>query len=145
MKPSTGWKLFVFVLGAVALWFVFGQRHSSPPAEIAALEMLRGDINRTPSCFSLDAVTKANGFDGRSGDADVLWTMRVRDEWTMRVKRGKSWSAYTFMRQGDFMEPVRLAFSDDLPQETGMEKAIDDLLKATANGKAPRIARCGGD
>jgi hypothetical protein len=58
------------------------------------------------------------------------------------VKRGKSWSDYTFIRQGDFMEPVRLAFSDDLPQDTGIEKAIDDLLKATTNGSVPRVARC---
>jgi hypothetical protein len=58
------------------------------------------------------------------------------------VERGKSWSAYTFLREGDLMQPVRLAFSDDLPQEPGMEQAIDDLLKATANGSVPRVARC---
>ena len=144
MKPSSGWALFAFVLIGTALWFVFGQRHSSPPAEIAALELVRGDINETPSCFSLGSVLTANRLDGSAADASVLWTTRVRDEWTMRVERGKSWSAYTFMREGEFMLPVRLAFSDDLPQEPGMEMAIDDLLKATANGSVPRVARCGG-
>ena len=142
MKPSFGWALFALIFSAIAVWFVFGQRHSAPPAEIAALELLRGDFNDTPSCFSLGSVLKANGLDG-SGDADVVWTTRVRDEWTMRVERGKSWSAYTFMREGDFLLPVRRAFSDDLPQ-LGSEAAIDELLKATANGSVPRMARCGG-
>ena len=129
-------------MAGVALWFVFGQRHSSPPPEITALEITRGDIPRTPSCFSLGSMLTANRLDGSASDTSVVWTTRVRDEWTMRVERGKSWSAYTFMREGDLMEPVRLAFSDDLPQETGMEQAIDDLLKPTASGSVPRVARC---
>ena len=142
---SSAWVLFALILLGIAVWFVFGQRHSGPPAGIAALELVRGDINETPSCFSLGSVLTANRLDGSATDASVVWTTRVRDEWTMRVERGKSWSAYTFMRKGDFMMPVRLAFSDDLPQEPGMEKAVDDLLAATANGSVPRVARCGGD
>jgi hypothetical protein len=139
MKLS--WVISVLVFAGVVAWFVFGQRHSAPPAELAALELVRGDISETPSCFSLGSVIKANHLDG-TGDGSVLWTTRVRDEWTLRVDRGQSWSAYTFMKQGEFMLPVRLAFSDDLPQ-LGMEKAIDALLTATANGSVPRVARCG--
>lgn len=144
MKPSTGWALFALALAGTAVWFLFGQRHSSPPPEIAALELARGDIPYTPSCFTLGSVLTANRLDGSASDASVLWTTRVRDEWTMRVERGKSWSAYTFMRQGDLLLPVRLAFSDDLPQAPGMENAVDELLKATANGSVPKVARCGG-
>jgi len=142
LKPSSAWALFALILIGIAVYFVFSQRHSSPPPEIAALELLRGDINETGSCFSLGSVLTANRLDGSASDASVVWRTRVRDEWTMRVERGKSWSAYTFMRQGDFMLPVRLAFSDDLPQ-LGMEEAVDALLKATANGSVPRVARCG--
>jgi hypothetical protein len=134
--------LFVLVIVGVAAWFVFGQRHSAPPADIAALELVRGDFYETPSCFSLGAVLTANRLDGSASDASVVWTTRVRDEWTMRVDRGKSWSAYTFIRQEQFLLPVRPAFSDDLPQ-LGLEKAIDELLAATANGSVPRVARCG--
>jgi len=133
----------VLVLASAAVWFVFGQRHTRPPAEIAALELVRGDINETPSCFSLGSVLTANRLDGSATDTGVVWTTRVRDEWTMRVQRGKSWSTYTFMREGERILPVRLAFSDDLPQ-LGMEKAVDELLIATANGSVPRVARCGG-
>jgi hypothetical protein len=136
--------VFALALSGAAVWFVFGQRHASPPPEIAALELTRGDINRTGSCFSLGSVLTANRLDGSASDAGVLWTTRVRGEWTMRVDRGKSWSAYTFVREDGRMVPVRLSFSDDLP-DLGMEPAIDELLKATANGSVPRVARCGGD
>jgi len=137
------WLIFVLAFFGTAIWFFFGQRQSKPPAEIAALEMARGNIERTPSCYSLDAVLTANRLDGTASDASAFWTTRVRDEWTMTVKRGKSWSAYTFIKEGDVMTPVRLAFSDDLPQDTRMEEAIDDLLAATRNGSVPRMARCG--
>jgi hypothetical protein len=143
MRSSAGWLLFVLVMTGIALWFVFSQRYSSPPPEITALELTRGDIPLTPSCYSLGSVLAANHLDGSASDTSVVWTTRVRDEWTMRVERGKSWSAYTFLREGDLMQPVRLAFSDDLPQEVRMEPAIDNLLKATANGSVPRVARCG--
>jgi hypothetical protein len=122
---------------------LFGQRQSKPPAEIAALEVARGDIARTPSCYSLDSVLTANRLDGSASDASVFWTTRVRDEWTMTVKRGKSWSRYTFVKEGDVMTPVGLSFSDDLPQDTRMEKAIGDLLAAT-NGSVLPMARCRG-
>ena len=142
-RMKTLWVIIVAAFAGAVVWFFFGWQ-SKPPAEIAALELARGDISRTPSCYSLDSMLTANRLDGSASDASAVWTTRVRDEWTMTVKRGKSWSAYTFMREGDVMEPVRLAFSDDLPQDTGMEKAIDDLLAATANGSVPRMARCGG-
>jgi hypothetical protein len=142
MKPL--WFIFVLALSGTAIWFFFGQRQSKPPADIAALEMTRGNIERTPSCYSLDAVLTANRLDGTASDASAYWTTRVRDEWTMTVKRGKSWSRYTFVKEGDVMTPVGLSFSDDLPQDTGMEKAIDELLAATANGSVPRMARCRG-
>ena len=142
MTPFSVRAFFALIfIGAVA-WFVFSQRHSSPPPEIAALELLRGDFYDTPSCYSLASVIQANRLDGTDSEASVLWTTRVRDEWTMRVDRGKSWSAYTFMKRDQFMLPVRLAFSDDLPQAPGMEKAIDDLLKAAAHGSVPKVARC---
>ena len=142
MKPL--WLIYVLVFFGTVIWFFFGQRQSKPPAEIAALEMARGNIERTLSCYSLDAVLTANRLDGTDSDVSAFWTTRVRDEWTMTVKRGKSWSAYTFIKEGEVMTPVRLAFSDDLPQDTGMEKAIGDLLEATANGSVPRMPRCGG-
>jgi len=142
MKPL--WVIYVLAFFGTAIWFFFGQRQSKPPAEIAALEIARGNIARTPSCYSLDSVLTANRLDGTASDASVFWTTRVRDEWTMTVKRGKSWTRYTFVREGDVMTPVGLSFSDDLPQDTGMEKAIGDLLAATANGSVPRMARCGG-
>jgi hypothetical protein len=140
---KASWVIFVLALSGAGVWYFFGQRHSSPPPEIAALELVRGDTSETPSCFSLGSVLKANRLDGSDSDASVGWTTRVRDEWTMRVDRGKSWSAYTFIKQEQFMLPVRRAFSDDLPQ-LGLEKAIDELLAATANGSVPRVARCGG-
>jgi hypothetical protein len=142
MKPL--WLIYVLAFCGAAIWFFFGQRQSKPPADIAALEMARGNIARTPSCYSLDAVLTANRLDGSASDASVFWTTRVRDEWTMTVKRGKSWSRYTFVKEGDVMTPVGLSFSDDLPQDTGMEKGIGELLAATANGSVPRMARCAG-
>jgi hypothetical protein len=144
MRASHGWALFALVLIGIALWMVFGERHSAPPPGLAALELVRGDMNETGSCFTLGSVLKANRLDESASDASVVWTSRVRDEWTMRVKRGKSWSAYTFVRGEGRMLPVRVAFSDDLPQ-LNTEKAVDELLKATANGSVPRVARCGGD
>ena len=135
------WTIFVLAMVGTGVWFVFGQRSKAPP-EVTALEVARGDISRTPSCFSLDSVLAANRLDGSSSDASVGWTTRVRDEWTMTVRRGKSWSAYTFIQEGGILTPVRLAFSDDLPQDTGMEQAMDELLAATANGRVPRMARC---
>jgi hypothetical protein len=141
MKVS--WMIFVVALAGAAVWFVFGQR-SEPPPEVSALEVLRGDFYETPSCFSLGSVLTANRLDGSASDAGVGWSTRVRDEWTLRVDRGKSWSAYTFVKQGGMMLPVRVAFSDDLPQ-LGVEQAVDALLKATANGSVPRVARCGGN
>jgi hypothetical protein len=128
----------------VAVWFVFAQRHAKPPPELAALELNRGDMNETGSCFSLGSVLTANRLDGTAADTDVVWNMRVRDEWTMRVQQGKSWRAYTFMKEPERALPVRVAFSDDLPQ-VGVEKAIEELLAATANGSVPRVRRCGGD
>jgi hypothetical protein len=139
---KTSWVILVLVFGGVAAWFVFGQRHSGPPAEIAALEMMRGDISETPSCFSLGSVLTANRLDGSGSDVGVVWTNRVKDEWAMRVARGTSWSSYRFIRQGEFIVPVMSSSSDDLPQ-VGLEKAIDELLVATANGSVPRVARCG--
>jgi hypothetical protein len=88
VKPSSGWALFVLVVAGTAVWFAFGQRHSGPPAEIAALELVRGDINETGSCFSLGSVLRANRLDGSATDVSVVWTTGVRDEWTMRVERG---------------------------------------------------------
>jgi hypothetical protein len=64
MRPSAGWALLVLVMTGIAIGFVFRQRHSSPPLEVAALELARGDIPRTPSCFSLGAVLTANRLDG---------------------------------------------------------------------------------
>jgi hypothetical protein len=144
MKPATAWALFTAVLIGVALWLTFAGRHSEPPADIAALELVRGDINETGSCFSLGAVLAANQLDGTASDVDVLWTTRVRDEWTLRVDRKRSWRAYTFVRQEGRLLPVRVAFSDDLPQ-LGLEAAVDELLHATSDGSVPRVARCGGD
>lgn len=141
---KTLWVIFVVAFFGTTIWFFFGQRQSKPPAQIAALEVARGNIERTPSCYTLDSLLTANHLDGTATDASVFWTTRVRDEWTMTVKRGKSWSAYTFVKEGDVMTPVRLAFSDDLPQDTRMEKAMDDLFAATANGSVPRLPRCRG-
>jgi hypothetical protein len=144
LRPSHGWALFALVLIGVALWFVFAQRQSQPPAELAALELVRGDLNDTGSCFSLGSVLVANRLDGSASDAGVVWTTRVRDEWTLRVQRGESWRAYTFVKEPGRVRPVRVAFSDDLPQ-VGVEKAVDELLVATENGSVPRVKRCGGD
>ena len=141
MKPL--WMVFVLALVGTGIWFVFARQQSAPPAELAALELVRGDFNETPSCFSLGAVVAANHLDGSSDDVDAGWTTRVRDEWTLRVDRDQSWRAYTFVKQENFVLPVRVAFSDDLPQ-LGVEKAIDELLAATANGAATRVSRCGG-
>jgi hypothetical protein len=141
---KTSWVILVLVLAGAAAWFVFGQRHSGPPPEIAALEMMRGDISETPSCFTLASVLKANRLDGSASDVGVVWTNRVRDEWAMRVARGKSWSSYRFIKQGNFLVPVLSSSSDDLPQ-LGLEKAIDELLVATANGSVPKVARCSGN
>jgi hypothetical protein len=141
MKVS--WMIFVIALAGAAVWFVFGQR-SEPPPEVTALELVRGDFYETPSCFSLGSVLTANRLDGSASDSSVGWSTRVRDEWTLRVDRGKSWSAYTVVKQGGMMLPVRVAFSDDLPQ-LRVEQAVDALLKATANGSVPRMARCGGN
>jgi hypothetical protein len=144
LRPSALWALFALFLIGIVVWFVLGQRLSTPPADIAALELARGDIEETGSCFSLGSVLTANRLDGTASDVDVSWSTRVRDEWTLRVEKGKSWSAYTFIRQEGRMLPVRLAFSDDLPQ-LGMAEAMEELLAATANGSVPRVKRCGGD
>ncbi len=144
MSPARAWALFALVSIGLAAWLVFSLRRAQPPADVAALELVRGDMNETGSCFSLGSVLTANRLDGTASDAGVVWTERVRNEWTMHVKRGKSWSAYSFERQAARVLPVRVAFSNDLPQ-VGVEKAVDELVQATAGGVVPRVKRCGGD
>ena len=144
MSAKHGWSLFVAVMVGIAAWMVFFERHSALPPELAALELARGDISETGSCFSLGSVVKANRLEDGASDASVYWNERVHDEWTLHVKRGSSRSAYTFLKEDGRMVPVRVVFMDDLPQ-LNTEQAVDELLKATANGSVPRVARCGGD
>lgn len=123
MKPSTGWIVFVITLCGLGYWFATSGRLHYPPPDIAALELARGDIERSRSCLTVDQVLKANGFTNN------VWTSRVRNEWTMRVEPGgHSWRTYTFTVENGRLEPMMVVSSDDLPQ-IDLKPAIDEWIE----------------
>jgi hypothetical protein len=115
-----------------------------PPGSIARLELLRGDINETGSCYSLDSVLRAAQLNPRTEDARVAWTRHSADEWTMRAMVKGQWREYTFRREGDRLLPVHSDLPDHDPG-VNLERAVDELLASTHDGSVPRVPRCGGD
>jgi hypothetical protein len=141
MKPSIGWLIFVGALVGLAYVMVFSGRSSAPP-DLLGLEVTTADFNESGTCYPLSSLLSANGLDGSDSKADTSWNQRVKDEWTLRVERGRSWSTYSFQREGDRLLPVRTAFSDDLPQ-LGPREAIAVLLVPAISQDKPRMAHCG--
>jgi hypothetical protein len=141
MKPSHGWALFALVLIGVACRMVFSQRHAEAPPGYVALELTKADIPNTPSCYSLQAVLEANDLIAGKSDEKVLWTMRVRDEWHLRVKRGRAWREFWFMAEGGMVVPFQYVTSDDTDKTTAHE-AVDALLTKADSTGAPKVARC---
>jgi hypothetical protein len=141
MKPSSAWALFALILIAVAGWMVFSQRHSAAPPDYTALEMTTADIATTGSCHSLASVLHANRLEAGASDVKILWTMRVRDEWHLRMERGRRWREFWFAREGDFIVPIQYVVSDD-HDRTKLEDAVGNLLAAPALKDQPKVARC---
>ena len=142
MKPLHAWALFALISIAVATWFVFSQRYSAPPPAFAALELARADFNNTGSCYSLHNVLVANKLDVPADDTRVLWTLRVKDEWHLRVTRNKLWREYWFVRDGDLVLPMQYVVADGATDQP-VQQAVDELLAAPALSSLPKLARCG--
>ena len=140
MRLTSGVAVLTALSSLVAIYLVLGSRHSDPPAEYAALELTRGDAATTPSCYSLQSVLAANNL---TGSARRTWSMRVKDEWTMRIDNGRDWRSYRFTREGDLVVPSQVVSSDELPQ-IGTQEAIDAWLKTAADKHAAKVKRCGG-
>jgi hypothetical protein len=140
MRPSIGWLIFVAVLVGLAYVMVFSGR-DGPPPDLLPLEVTTADFNESSSCYPLSSLLAANRLDGSDSNIDTGWTQRVKDEWTLRVERGRSWSAYSFQREADRLLPVRVAFSDDLPQLNTRE-AIAALIVPAVSQDKPRMANC---
>jgi hypothetical protein len=141
MKPSHAWALFALVSVSVAVYFVFSQRHSAPPPGFAALELTQADLNDTGSCYSLHNVLVANKLDVATGDTGIVWTMRVKDEWHLRITRDRLWREFWFVRDGERVRPMQYVVADgatDMPTQ----QAIDELLAAPALRSLPKLARC---
>ena len=143
MRPSHAWALFALVSISTAVYFVFSQRHSAPPPGFAALELALADFNNTGSCYSLHNVLVANKLDDAAGDTGVLWTMRVKDEWHLRITRAKLWREFWFVRDGDLVLPMQYIVADGAA-EMPLQQAIDELLASPALSSLPKLARCGG-
>jgi hypothetical protein len=144
MKPATAWILLVIAMCGVAYWFVTRGRLHYPPPEVAALELARGDIARSSSCLSVDAVLRANGFTDATKNPTIVWTSRVRDEWTMRFEfGGSSWRAYTFQVEGNQLVPVNVVSSDDLPK-IDLQPSIDEWIGKIHSPAADSCQPAGG-
>jgi len=141
MKPFHGWALFALVSIGITCWMIFSERHSEAPPEYAALEMAKADAATTGSCYSLATVLRANGLDAGSSDQKIIWTMRVRDEWHLRLQRGRAWREFWFVREGDFVVPFQYITSDD-GDKTGSQEAVDALLVAPATNGLSKVPRC---
>lgn len=141
MKPSHAWALFALISIAVVCYGVFSQRYSAPPPGFAALELARADFNNTGSCYSLHNVLVANKLDVAAADTSLLWTMRVKDEWHLRIARGKLWREYWFVRDGNLVLPMQYVVADG---ETGqpVQQAFDNLLATPALRSLPKLAHC---
>ena len=143
MKPSHAWALFAFISISTTVYLVFSQRHSAPPPAFAALELAQADFNNTGSCYSLHNVLVANNLDFATGDTSVLWTMRVQDEWHLRITREKLWREFWFVRDGDLVLPMQYIVADGAA-EMPMPQAIGELLASPALSRLPKLARCDG-
>jgi len=141
MKPSSAWALFALILIAVACWMVFSQRHSEAPPNYTALEMATADVATTGSCYSLASVLHANRLEAGASDLKILWTMRVRDEWHLRMERGRRWREFWFTREGDFVVPIQYVVSEN-HDRTKLKDAVGNLLAAPALKDQPKVARC---
>jgi hypothetical protein len=141
MKPSFAWGLFALILIAIACWMVFSERHSEAPPNYTALEMVTADAAADGSCYSLASVLRANRLDAGAADLKILWTMRVRDEWHLRMERGSRWREFWFMREGDFVVPIQYVVSEKRDPTT-LKDAVGNLLAAPALLDQPRVARC---
>jgi hypothetical protein len=140
MRLTSGIAVLTALSALTAIYLVFADRHSDPPAEYSALELTRGDAAATPACYSLQSVLVANNL---TGDARRSWSMRVKDEWTLRIDNGRDWRTYRFTKEGDLVVPSQVVSSEKLPQ-IGRQEAIDAWLKTTADKHAARVKRCGG-
>jgi plasmid maintenance system killer protein len=141
MKPSSAWALFALILIAVACWMVFSQRHSEAPPDYTALELAQADAAATGSCHSLASVLHANRLEAGASDLKILWTMRVRDEWHLRMERGRRWREFWFTREGDRIVPIQYVVSE-AHDRTTLKDAVGNLLAAPALKDQPRVARC---
>jgi len=141
MKPATAWILLVVAMSGGAYWFATRAQLHWPPPGVAALELTRGDVARSSSCVSVDAVLRANHLDGTEG-ARPVWTSRVKDEWMMRQEVGQhDWRAFMFRVEGGQLVPINVVYSDTMPGPL-LEEAIADLLEHT---QVPADSHCARD
>jgi hypothetical protein len=143
MKPSHAWALFALISISTFVYLVFSQRHSAPPPGFAALELAQADFNDTGSCYSLHNVLVANKLDVATDGTSVLWTMRVPDEWHLRVTRDGRWREFWFVRDGERVLPMQYIVADGAP-DLPTRQAIDELLAAPALRGLPKFAHCDG-
>jgi hypothetical protein len=85
----------------------------------------------------------ANKLDVAAADTSILWTMRVKDEWHLRVTHAKFWREFWFVRAGERVLPMQYIVADGAT-EIPMQQAIDALLAAPALSGLPKLARCDG-
>jgi hypothetical protein len=117
---------------------------AQPPPHIAELEVMRGDINETGSCYSLASVVEAARIGADAGETRISWIRRGEYEWTLRAMVKGQWREYTFRREGSRLLPVHSDLPDHEPG-VNLEKAVDELLASTHDGSVSRVPRCGGD